>query len=174
MRIRVNSVLKNRYCGFWSFYFFELYFRNLQGAKIDFLYVFKTIVVNLTWLHIIILHITLYVTLIIANVLLCHFYEMMNLYYKTLLNHSIQRNSQGDWLTFPRQLPFLYTVLFHFIGWKYSSCIKDINFRINFRCWKISSYTYHVRQVACDDVTISRALFLYKITITLLGSGRKQ
>jgi len=43
------------------------------------------------------------------------------------------------------------------------SCIWDKVFRINFRCWKMSSYTPHVRRVACDDVTISRALFLYKI-----------
>ena len=32
----------------------------------------------------------------------------------------------------------------------------------------------HVRRVACDDVTISRALFLYKIAFILLISGRKQ
>jgi len=34
--------------------------------------------------------------------------------------------------------------------------------------------TPHVRQVACDDFTFSRALLLYKITFILLGSGRKQ
>jgi len=32
----------------------------------------------------------------------------------------------------------------------------------------------HVRRVACDDVTISRALHLYKIAFNLLGSGLKQ
>jgi len=32
----------------------------------------------------------------------------------------------------------------------------------------------HVRRVACDDVTISRALFLYIIAFILLSSGRKQ
>jgi len=32
----------------------------------------------------------------------------------------------------------------------------------------------HVRRVTCDDVTISRALLLYKIAFILLGSGRKQ
>ena len=32
----------------------------------------------------------------------------------------------------------------------------------------------HVRRVACDDVTISRALLLYRIAFVLLGSGRKQ
>jgi len=31
----------------------------------------------------------------------------------------------------------------------------------------------HVRRVACDDVTISRALLLYKIAIILLGSSFK-
>jgi len=35
-------------------------------------------------------------------------------------------------------------------------------------------HTPHVRRVACDDVTISRALLLYKIAFILLGSGRKQ
>ena len=55
------------------------------------------------------------------------------------------------------------------------SCIWDKDFRINIRCWKMSSYTPpHVRRVACDDVTISRALLLYKIAFILLGSGRKQ
>jgi len=32
----------------------------------------------------------------------------------------------------------------------------------------------HVRRVARDDVTISRALLLYKIAFILLGYGRKQ
>ena len=32
----------------------------------------------------------------------------------------------------------------------------------------------HVRRVACDDVTISRVLLLYKIAFILLGSGHKQ
>ena len=32
----------------------------------------------------------------------------------------------------------------------------------------------HVRRVACDDVTMSRALLLYKIAFILLGSDRKQ
>jgi len=32
----------------------------------------------------------------------------------------------------------------------------------------------HVRRVACDDVTISRALLLYKIAFILLGSSLKQ
>ena len=32
----------------------------------------------------------------------------------------------------------------------------------------------HVPQVACDDVTISRALLLYKSAFILPGSGRKQ
>ena len=54
------------------------------------------------------------------------------------------------------------------------SCIWDKDFRINYRCWKMSSYTPHVRRVACADVTISRALLLYKIAFILLGSGRKQ
>jgi len=31
----------------------------------------------------------------------------------------------------------------------------------------------HVRRVACAYVTISRALLLYKIAFSLLGSGRK-
>jgi len=34
--------------------------------------------------------------------------------------------------------------------------------------------TPHVRRVACDDVTISRALLLYKIAFILLGSSLKQ
>ena len=32
----------------------------------------------------------------------------------------------------------------------------------------------HVRRVACDDVTISRALLLYSIAFILLGSSLKQ
>jgi len=32
----------------------------------------------------------------------------------------------------------------------------------------------HVRRVACDDFTISRALVLYKIAFILLGSSLKQ
>jgi len=32
----------------------------------------------------------------------------------------------------------------------------------------------HVRRVACDEVTISRALLLYKIAFILLGSSLKQ
>jgi len=32
----------------------------------------------------------------------------------------------------------------------------------------------HVRRVACDDVTISRALLLYQIAFILLGSSLKQ
>ena len=32
----------------------------------------------------------------------------------------------------------------------------------------------HVRRVACDDVTISRALLLYKIVFILLSSGCKE
>jgi len=32
----------------------------------------------------------------------------------------------------------------------------------------------HVRRVACDDVTISCALLLYKTAFILLGSGLKQ
>jgi len=36
----------------------------------------------------------------------------------------------------------------------------------------MSSYTPHVRRVVCDDVTISRALLLYKIAFILLGSGQ--
>jgi len=31
-------------------------------------------------------------------------------------------------------------------------------FCVNFRCWKTLSYTPNVRQVGCDDVTISHAL----------------
>ena len=54
------------------------------------------------------------------------------------------------------------------------SCIWDKDFCINFRCWKMSSYIPHVRRVACDDVTISRALLLYKIAFILLGSSLKQ
>ena len=42
------------------------------------------------------------------------------------------------------------------------------------RCWKMSSYSPHVRRVACDDVTISCAILLYKIAFILLGCGRKQ
>jgi len=32
----------------------------------------------------------------------------------------------------------------------------------------------HERRVACDDVTISRALLMYKIAFILMGSGLKQ
>jgi len=62
------------------------------------------------------------------------------------------------------------------VVWKriYFSCIWDKGFRINFQCWKMSSYTHHVRRVACDDVTISGALLLYKIAFILLGSSLKQ
>jgi len=34
--------------------------------------------------------------------------------------------------------------------------------------------TPHVRQVVCDDVTISRALLLYKIAFIFLSSSREQ
>ena len=39
---------------------------------------------------------------------------------------------------------------------------------------KMSSYTPHVRRVACDDVTISCALLLFKIAFIWLGSSLKQ
>jgi len=32
------------------------------------------------------------------------------------------------------------------------SCIWDKDFRINFWCWKMSSYTPHVRRVACEEL----------------------
>jgi len=38
----------------------------------------------------------------------------------------------------------------------------------------MSSYTPHVKRVAYDDVTIFRALLLYKIALKSLSSGRKQ
>jgi len=47
---------------------------------------------------------------------------------------------------FPHQLPVLENVLLH----------------------------PHVRRVACDEVTISRALLLYKIAFIFLGSSLKQ
>ena len=56
------------------------------------------------------------------------------------------------------------TLIAMVISAKILSFIWDKDFRINF----------HVRRVACDDVTISRALLLYEIAYILLSSGRKQ